>query len=225
MLKFSTGNRKLNHLAHELGLKNNQVVGFDLPAGYTCPAADICQSFSDRESGKITDGDNCKFRCYAASIESAFTPTRRMHWHNYTQLMKLSTEQMVELILSSIPKAVKVIRIHSSGDFFTRKYFNAWVKVAEIRQDISFFGYTKVLPYVKAHKSDNFHLVYSFGGKMDSKVTSNIPVAYVVNTINDAILKGIPAVCIDNPADDYNMIMSGKTFANILHGTQPAKAR
>ena len=72
MLKFSTGNRKINDLAKDLGLSKKEVVAFDLPAGYTCPAADICKSQANRENGKITDGENCQFRCYAASTESAF---------------------------------------------------------------------------------------------------------------------------------------------------------
>jgi hypothetical protein len=222
-LTFSTGNRKIIELAHSHGLKNNQAIAFDLPAGYTCPCADNCKSFSDRESGKITDGDNCKFRCYAASIESAFTPTRKAHWRNFDALRKLKTvDDMANLILSELPKEIKIVRIHSSGDYFSKRYFRAWVKVAELRPDVKFFGYTKVLPYVNANKPDNFHLIYSYGGKMDSKVTCE-PVAYVVKNIAEAIERGLHPACIDNPADDFDFIMSGKTFALCLHGTQPAK--
>lgn len=222
-LTFSVGNRKILELALTHGLNKNQAVAFDLPAGYTCPCADTCKSFSDRESGRITDGDNCKFRCYAASIESAFTASRKAHWRNFDALRKLKTvDDMANLILSELPKDVKVIRIHSSGDYFSKRYFQAWVKVAQSRPDIKFFGYTKVLPYVKAEKPDNYRLIYSYGGKMDSKVTCE-PVAYVVKNIAEAIAKGLKIACIDNPADDFDFIMEGKTFALCLHGTQPAK--
>lgn len=224
-LTFSVGNRKILELANSHGLKSNQATSFDLPAGYTCPMADVCQSFSNRENGKITDGDNCKFRCYAASIESAFTSTRKAHWRNFEVLRKLKTvDDMANLILSELPKEIKIIRIHSSGDYFSKKYFQAWVKVAQSRPDIKFFGYTKILPYVNAEKPDNFRLVYSFGGKMDSKVTCE-PVAYVVKNIAEAIAKELKIACIDNPADDFDFIMEGKTFALCLHGTQPAKKR
>jgi hypothetical protein len=223
-LTFSIGNTKILALAQALGLPSNQVTSFDLPAGHTCPAADMCKSFANRESGKITDGENCKFRCYAASMEARYSASRRSHWRNFDALRKLTQDGMVQLILSSIPKETKIVRIHASGDFFSRKYFQAWVKVAEIRTDIQFFGYTKILPYVDATKPDNFRLVYSFGGKMDKKLKLQ-PTAYVVKNIAEAIERGLQPSCIDNPADDFDFIMSGKTFALCLHGTQPAKKK
>lgn len=220
MLSFSTGNTKLLELAKE---KNCKVTSFDLPAGHTCPCADECKSFADKITGKITDGENCKFRCYAASSEAAFTASRKAHWRNFEAMASCKTsDEMANLILSELPKGVKIVRIHASGDFYSRKYFMAWVKVAQARTDVQFFGYTKVLPYVKYAKPDNFCLQYSFGGKMDSKVTCE-PVAYVVKNIAEAIAKGLQAACIDNPADDFDFIMSGRTFALCLHGTQPAK--
>jgi len=223
ILTFSVGNTKILELAHSRGLKVNEVTSFDLPAGYTCPCADTCKSFADRESGKITDGDNCKFRCYAASMEARYTATRKAHWRNYEALRKLKTvKAMVELILSSIPENAKIIRIHASGDFFSKRYFDAWVKVAESLPEIKFFGYTKILPYVKMNKPDNFRLVYSYGGKMDSKKTCE-PTAYVVKNIAEAIERGLHPACIDNPSDDFDFIMEGRTFALCLHGTQPAK--
>jgi len=218
-LTFSSRNTKLLELAR---YKNCKVTSFDLPAGYTCPCADECQSFSDRITGKITDGDNCKFRCYAASMEARYSASRRAHWRNYEAMASCKTSKdMADLILSELPDNVKIVRIHASGDFFTRKYFLAWVKVAQARPDIKFFGYTKILPYVNYDKPDNFRLVYSFGGKMDSKVTCE-PVAYVVKNIAQAIKQGLKPACIDNPSDDFDYIMAGKTFALCLHGTQPA---
>jgi len=221
-LTYSIGNEKLLAMAKSLGLKANQVTSFDLPAGHTCPAADICQSFSNRDTGKITDGKNCQFRCYASSMEARYTATRKAHWRNFDALKNLSSEKMVELILATLPKETKIVRIHASGDFFSKRYFQAWVKVAEIRTDIQFFGYTKILPYVNSPKPDNFRLIYSFGGKMDSKVTCE-PIAYVVKNIAEAIERGLHPACIDNPADDFQMIMNGRTFALCLHGTQPKR--
>lgn len=219
-LTFSTGNTKLLELQNSKGCK---VTSFDLPAGHTCPASDECQSFADKVTGKITDGNNCKFRCYAASMEARYSASRKAHWRNYEAIASCKTsDEMANLILSELPKDVKIVRIHASGDFFNRKYFMAWVKVAEVRTDIRFFGYTKVLPYVKYSKPDNFRLQYSFGGKMDSKVTCE-PVAYVVKNIAEAIKRNLQPACIDDPSDDFDFIMEGKTFALVIHGTQPAK--
>lgn len=219
MLKLSFGNSKIKKLAVYLGLAKNQVASFDLPAGYTCPAARACRSYANRKTGKITDGKGAEFRCYAASSEAVFKSARDNRWHNF-EALRVAGADMVSLILRSIPDTVKVLRIHSSGDFFTRAYFDAWVAVARALPDVKFFGYTKILPYVKADKPDNFTLVYSFGGTMDALVTDE-PVAYVVNTVDDGIARGLPVSCQDNPVDDYDYVTAGKSFALALHGTQP----
>jgi len=220
MLKFSKTNSKMNKLADMVNLKKSQVFSFDLPAGWTCPMADICLSKADKITGKITDGKNSKFRCYAASIESAFTSARQSHWHNFDLLKNKSVESMTALLLESLPSTAKIVRIHSSGDFFNPKYFQAWVNVAIARPDVIFFGYTKILNYVQFSKPVNFKLVYSMGGKMDAQVTVE-PVSYVVNTVQDAIERGLEVSCLDHPADDYNFVMAQKSFALALHGTQP----
>lgn len=223
MLHFSHHNRKLNELADYLDIPKSHVVGFDLPAGHTCPMADICLSKADRVTGKITDGDNCEFRCYAASIE-AFSPSaRKNHWDNRDALEGLTSDQMADLISDNIPARVEVVRIHASGDFYSKTYFEAWVKIAKMNPDIIFFGYTKVLQYVSADMPDNMSLVYSYGGKLDHVVT-NEPVAYVVETVTDALARGVQPACVDNPSDDFDFIREGKSFALTIHGTQPAKS-
>jgi hypothetical protein len=219
-LYFSNSNRKIVGIAGLLGIHKNSVFTFNQPAGYSCPAADICQSFADREDGKITDGDNCKFRCYAASLEAIFTALRKVNWRNFDALRGLSTDKMAELIISEMPKKARIIRIHSSGDFFNRKYFLAWVKVAESLPHIDFFGYTKVLSYVQYDKPDNFTLQYSMGGKMDDLHTTE-PYAVIVETPEHAKKLGIPIACENHPSDDYLFIKAGISFALVVHGTQP----
>ena len=223
MLKFSFQNSKLNELAKHLNLRKKQVVGFDLPAGYTCKMADICKTFANRKTGKIRDAKSMQFRCYAAGSEARFPDSRKAHWHNYDLLKGLIYQDMVTLINASLPAGVKVVRIHSSGDYFSKDYFAAWVRVAYENPDIIFFGYTKYLNYVrfaKETKLKNFKLVYSYGGKMDNQVTDE-PTARVVNSSLDGRRFHVPVACVKNPADDYNFILAGKSFAIALHGTQP----
>lgn len=223
-LTFSKGNRKLNELAKDLGLAKSQVVSFDLPAGHTCPMASECLSKSDKVTGKITDGKSMKFRCYAASSEAAFTSVRKAHWQNFDAVQGLSTDEIADLILSELPKGVRIVRIHASGDFFSKRYFQAWVRVAFYRPDVTFFGYTKVLEYVKAGKPGNFKLVYSYGGKQDNLLTDE-PTCFVVTNVEQAILKGVEIACPDSKsANDFQYVVGGKSFALLIHGTQPAKS-
>lgn len=222
-LNFSKHNRKLNELAKSLNLKNKEVVAFDLPAGHTCPMADKCKATAHRTTGKITDGKGMQYRCYASSLESAFSSVRNAHWQNFDAIKGMSLDTMATLILNELPKDVKVVRIHSSGDFFSADYFGAWLQVAKNRPEIRFFGYTKVLDYVQADKPQNFKLVYSFGGKMDSWLT-NEPTAYVVPNAGVAKAKSLQVACPDEaPANDFFHVMAGETFALLIHGTQPAK--
>ena len=220
LLKFSVSNSKMNKLAKFKGLKSRQVVSFDLPAGYTCPMASLCLSKADRVTGKITDGRDAQFRCYASSLEAVFKSARLLHWHNFELLRK--SDDIASLIEASLPRDIKIVRIHSSGDFFNKKYFQAWVSVAVNHPEISFFGYTKILDYVSAELPKNFGLVYSMGGKLDHKVT-NEPRSYVVQTSQDAEKMGLVVSCQENPVDDFDYVMSRQSFALVLHGTQPRK--
>lgn len=222
MEKFKFGSSsKLIKLASYLGLKNKEVASADLPCGYTCPMAAMCKSFANPVTGKITDGRQSKIRCYGTSLEAAFTSLRLKNWHNFNLVRGLnSTDKIASVILDSIPDHLKVIRIHSFGDFFSQNYFDAWVKVAQERQDIIFFGYTKVLPYMRIAKPDNFSLVYSFGGLMDYDLKSE-PAAYIVESVEQAQALGVAVSCVNHPADDFDFIRSQKSFALLLHGTQP----
>jgi len=222
MLKLGNSS-KMKKLADMLAIRKNQVASFDLPCGYTCPMADKCKSMADRKTGIITDGSNCVFRCYGASLESAFTNTRTLHWNNFDLLRNSNNiGDMVDMILSAINDKIKVLRIHSFGDFFNSNYFQAWLNVTEKLSDISFIAYTKVLPYLKIDRPKNFSMVYSHGGLLDKNLDDE-PTCYVVKSIEEAQKLGVEVSCkIDNPANDYNFIREQKSFAILIHGTQPA---
>lgn len=223
MFKLSRSS-KMKHLAEILNLKRNEVASADLVCGYTCPCADKCKSYANKKTGYITDSKNCEYRCYGTSLEAAFPSVRALHWNNYDLVRNAKTaDKMTDVILPAISDYVKVLRVHSFGDFFNDNYFQAWLNVAEKLPHISFFAYTKVLPYLKVPRPDNFSMVYSYGGIMDKFVTDE-PVAYVINSVADCEKLGIPASCQVNKADDYNYVLAKKSFGLVLHGNQPVGA-
>jgi len=214
---------KLRKLADMLNINKSEIASADLVCGYSCPMADKCKSFADKQTGKITDGKNTIFRCYGATLEGAFPSVRALHWQNFQAMIDAKTTlKMKNEIIKAISPKIKVLRIHSFGDFFNENYFRAWLAVAEKFPQISFFGYTKVLPYVSMAKPDNFKLVYSYGGLMDDCLT-NEATAYVVNNISEAETMNLPVACQIPPADDYNFILNKKSFALVLHGIQPVR--
>ena len=105
-LSFNKGNAKLG----------DSIYTFSLPAGYTCPGALKCLAFADRTTGRITDGNQQQFRCFAASDEARHSSVRKSRWRNYDLLKKASNGiepprlAMDKLISASLPP--KIGRAH-----------------------------------------------------------------------------------------------------------------
>jgi len=210
-LKFAKGNAKL--------AKDTAI--FSLPAGHTCPAALLCKSFSNRVTGKLTDGPKCLFRCYAATGENLFRNIRISRWRNFDLLRGKSQAEIVELINSSLPrKGIKLVRIHSSGDFYSQTYFDAWLEVARLNPNLIFYAYTKALHFWVLRLMeipDNFKLVASRGGKFD----------WLIERHN---LRNVSVVFSEKEAQDKRLLLDHddclawkgeSNFALLLHGTQP----
>jgi hypothetical protein len=209
-LKFGSGNAKL---------QAGQVI-FDLPAGHSCPFASKCLAFAAPIDGKITDGPKAEFRCYAASQEAAFSNVRRKRWHNFEALRGLSEAQMTRLIVASLPEA-SLYRVHSSGDFFSLRYFRAWLSVARQFPERTFYAYTKAIKFWIACKDEippNFKLTASMGGTHDALIAEHgLKNARVVYSQAEADATGLE---IDH--DDSHAFAGEDSFALLIHGTQPA---
>lgn len=210
-LRFGFGNAKLDV----------EVAIFDLPAGYSCPFARACHSRADRVTGKITDGKHTEFRCYAASMEARISNVRDKRWFNFEQLKRVKTRQgMTDLILASLLPMARIVRIHSSGDFFNQAYFDAWLAVAQQRPKTKFYAYTKALPFWLKRKADipkNLVLTASYGGTHDHLIKEHkLRYALVVYSEQEAEKLGLQ---IDH--DDSHAMKNGRSFALLIHGTQP----
>lgn len=208
MLKFARGNTKLIR---------GQVI-FDLPAGWTCPFAKECHAKAARDGSSLTQGEHTRFRCYAATAELVFKGARDNRWENFETLKGRTKQEMVEIISFNLPHG-ELYRIHSSGDFFSQTYFDAWLEVARMFPDRIFYAYTKALPYwIKRLQEipDNFKLVASHGGTHDHLITKHkLKYALVVNWEHEADALGLE---IDK--DDSHAWQGTKSFALLIHGTQ-----
>lgn len=209
-LKFSQGNAKLG----------KRIFTVSLPAGYACPFAHNCLSKANIATGKIEDGPNTTFRCFSASQEVVYKNTQKQRWYNFELLRKLDKEGMVNLIQNSLPINAKVIRLHVSGDFFSPNYFISWLEIAKQNPDMLFYAYTKSLKYWIDNIDkipSNMKLTASKGGKNDNLISEyNLKFAQVVYSEQEAKDLGFE---IDH--DDSHAYGSDKSFALIIHGTQP----
>ena len=229
MLKFSKANSKLKKIAEWSDYPVNSIFSIGLPSGYSClGAADICLSFAHKKTDKIriVDGKNTKFRCYSASLEALHTNLRNSVWHNYNQLKDLHTNEMIKLIDSSIPSRARLIRVHTSGDFFNQHYWQAFLATARKNKSILFYAYTKRLQWwvnslngVGLPIPKNFKFIASRGGKFDKYIDEyKLRSATVVYSEQDAASKNL---IIDY--DERQAITSDENFALLLHGIQPRK--
>ena len=210
LLKFQQGNAKLG--------KN--IFTFSLPAGHACPFANECLSKADKLTGKLTDGPNTQFRCFAASAEAVYPNVRIARWHNFDLLKKLNSNESKDLILASLPKKANIVRIHVSGDFFNEAYFLAWLQVVKARPEVLFYAYTKSLIYWVNYIKEipgNLVLNASEGGKLDAQILEHgLKFAKVVYSPEQAEELGL---LIDHT--DEAAYKTKESFALLIHGQQP----
>ena len=220
LLKFGQGNAKLAPW----------VTTFSLPAGHSCPFAKDCRSSADRETGRITDGPDTEYRCYKASEEARFKTSRQSGWWNFDLLRECtSTAEMADLILASLLPGTPVVRIHTGGDFFGQRYFDAWLEVSRQRPETTFYFYTKSLRYWVARLEEvgnghtpgtvpNFVPTASRGGREDHLIDAHgLRSARVVYSEEEAESLGLE---IDH--DDSHSKRHGPDFVLLIHGPQPA---
>lgn len=220
MIKYSFQNTKLHKLARHLNLTQRQVISFDLPAGWTCAKAGVCKTFSNKETGKIKRVG--RIMCYASKVEAYSPSCRRMRWDNFSQLLacKNDVKAIASLLMEAMPKNLKVVRIHSSGDFYSHAYFTAWLEVAKACPDITFFGYTKHFKCASAELPANMFLQYSYGSKDDNQRDASrkkIPTCYIKEYMGQ--YRGIKNVCgtHDTAYQDFEAIVSKKNFVIAIH--------
>lgn len=187
------------------------VFEFNLPAGHSCPYAKDCKIKVNRDTGKF-DTTGTKYRCYAASAER-FPAVRKMRWQNF--------EDMKNGLPIEIPKKATHIRIHSSGDFFSQKYFDRWLKVCRNNPNVKFWAFTKSIKFWVNRIDEipnNLTLQASKGSKQDYLIDEyDLKYAEVFGDVKD-IPKGMPIDFGDSCA------MSGtKSFALLDNNKYSAK--
>jgi hypothetical protein len=217
-LKFGDPNAKLKKMIRKMGLT---LKTFTLPAGHTCPAAKDCLSRADRVTGKVTDGPDTIFRCFMASAEARSPSLRNLVWHNLGLIKDAlvdGVDACADLICESLPKKFDIMRVHVGGDYFSKKYLQAWIEVAKRNPDKVFYSYSKSLHLFKEFAlPENLVLTASRGGKHDDLIDLHgWKEALVVYSEQEAIDKGLE---IDH--DDTHAAFGKENFALLIHGTQP----
>ena len=144
---------------------------WNIPSGWTCPAAEQCLAKADRHTGKITNGAAQKFKCYSAMTER-YPSVRKRLWANFEAVAKKSPDEVCK-VLQCLPDKVRLVRIHAAGDFFSQNYFDGWLQFIRSKPEVHFWAFTKSLPYWIARLDEipsNLVLQASHGGKHDALI-------------------------------------------------------
>ncbi len=135
------------------------IPGFSLPAIKTCRGSDLCKKY-----------------CYAMKTHRWKKPylTRK---NNLKASKKRSfVRRMVEEIGK---KKCEFFRIHVSGDFYSQKYVNKWMKICRQIPQRTFLVYTQRHDLDFSEKPSNLTIYYSIWP--DTKIPDKKPLAFVID--------------------------------------------
>ena len=149
-MNLLTQNSKLKKTSKNLNLR---VFNFGIPAyksasgKLTCPMADECVEF-----------------CYAKKGAYVWSNVQPAFEKRY-QLSK--TLEFIDAINSEIKKKrPEYVRVHDSGDYYSRSYLAKWITIANQNPSVKFYSYTNMVDMIKNTKlPDNYDIIFSDSGK------------------------------------------------------------
>lgn len=149
-MNLLTQNSKLKKTSKALDLR---VFNFGIPAyksasgKLTCPMADECVKF-----------------CYAKKGAYIWSNVKPAFEKRY-QLSK--TLEFIDAMNAEIKKKrPDYVRVHDSGDYYSRSYLAKWITIAKQNPDVRFYSYTNMIDMIlKTNLPDNYDIIFSDSGK------------------------------------------------------------
>ncbi len=149
-MNLLTQNSKIKKTSKHFGVK---LMNFGIPAyksasgKLTCPMADECVKF-----------------CYAKKGAYIWSNVQPAFEKRY-ELSK--TDKFIESMNDEIRrKKPDFVRVHDSGDYYSRAYLNKWIQIAKDNPDVKFYSYTNMVKLTKeVQLPDNYDIIYSDSGK------------------------------------------------------------
>jgi hypothetical protein len=157
-MNLLTQNSKLKKTSKLLGKK---VFNFGIPAyksasgKLTCPMALECVKF-----------------CYAKKGAYIWSNVKPAFEKRY-ELTK--TDEFISKMNAEIKKKkADFVRIHDSGDYYSKAYLDKWLKIAIHNPNVKFYSYTNMVAMFKnTILPDNFDVIYSNSGKQKHMIDRN----------------------------------------------------
>lgn len=204
---------------------------------------------------KLTDGTNfnvcpaagaCSSFCYARNGTYLFSNVRGRHIQNLEYVLYHLEEWKAQMLSEVQHKKMKGkhVRIHDAGDFFSDEYLLAWLDIANLTPDVTFYCYTKEVSrfkrLVEPNCPPNFRYLYSMGGKEDHLVDKEndrhadvfpddvaiLDAGYMNQDASDLLAITLPTNKIGIPANNirhFNKKMQRRTFSELQTERDTAK--
>ena len=201
-----------NSKMKKTSLKNNaKIFNFSIPAyktksgRVTCPFAAACVKYCYAQKGNYT-----RFPIVQELMEKKYEISKQP---NFNSLMNEEIKK----------KKATHIRIHDSGDFYSVKYLQKWVQIAEFNPSIIFYAYTKSIKFFvndlfpntdTLALPDNMKIIFSEGSKTDNLINAREHRhARIFKTSEELNAAGY----IDASSNDLKAITENKKVGLIFH--------
>jgi len=153
--KLFTQNSKIKKTSKKFGIK---LVNFGIPAyksitgKVVCPFADACVKY-----------------CYACSGAYVWSNVKAAFEKRY---QATKSDFFVFFAIAELQKSkANFVRIHDSGDFYSKAYRDKWFAIAQALPNVNFYAYTKSHDMFRGVTlPDNMDIIYSEGSKLDHKL-------------------------------------------------------
>lgn len=151
--------------------KTGAIPSFSLPSGITC-SSQACKT--------------CYVQgCYARKIERLRPSVHKAYEDNllYAKRHPAVLEKYLDYYFSML-NAPRLFRIHVAGDFFSRSYFEMWLRIAREHPGTRFLAFTKREAIIRPYLDDlpeNLSLVWSAwpGIPVPKTIITKLPVAWM----------------------------------------------
>ena len=133
----------------------------------TCPMAGVCATGCYARSGTYNFGN----------VKNAYE--ERLKLTQSELFIPRLINEVQSKYLKSLSKGNQcIIRIHDSGDFYSKDYAMSWIEIVEANPNVRFYAYTKMVSLFESLADENFRpknlrIIYSFGGLQDSLIDTN----------------------------------------------------
>ena len=149
-MNLLTQNSKLKKTSKELGVR---VFNFGIPAYKSASGRVICGM-----------ADECIKFCYAKKGAYIWSNVKPAFEKRY-ELSK--TDDFVNAMNDEIKrKKPDYVRVHDSGDYYSKAYLQKWIEIAIHNPDVKFYSYTNMVDMIlKTSLPDNYDIIFSNSGK------------------------------------------------------------